>query len=99
MIPERSRTAASARAAVYGRPVPTVMRRGPYRFFFYSGDRSEPRHVHVERDYMVAKFWLEPVRIAGVAGFRPVEVLRVKKLISAAQDELLARWNEFFSAR
>jgi hypothetical protein len=25
--------------------MPTVLRIGPYRFFFYSGDREEPRHV------------------------------------------------------
>lgn len=30
--------------------MPTVLRVGPYRFFFYAGDRSEPAHVHVERD-------------------------------------------------
>lgn len=29
--------------------MPTVLRVGPYRFFFYSGDGDEPRHVHVER--------------------------------------------------
>ena len=28
------------------------------RFFFYSGDRDEPRRVHVARDDRVAKFWL-----------------------------------------
>jgi hypothetical protein len=29
--------------------MPTVLRIGPYRFFFYAGDRDEPPHVHVER--------------------------------------------------
>jgi hypothetical protein len=28
--------------------MPTVLRSGPYRFFFYSADRGEPPHVHVE---------------------------------------------------
>ena len=41
----------------------TVLRDGPYRFFFYSGDRDEPPHVHVERDDCEAKFWLDPVRL------------------------------------
>ena len=40
--------------------MPTVLRRGPYRFFFYSSDRAEPPHVHVERDENLAKFWLDP---------------------------------------
>ena len=30
--------------------MPTVIRSGPYRFFFYAGDRDESPHVHVERD-------------------------------------------------
>jgi hypothetical protein len=46
-----------------GIPVPTVLRAGPYRFYFYSGDRDEPPHVHVARDANEAKFWLEPVRL------------------------------------
>ena len=31
---------------------------------FYSGDRSEPPHVHVERDDDEPKFWLRPVALA-----------------------------------
>jgi hypothetical protein len=38
--------------------MPTVMRIGPYRFFFYAGDREEPVHIHVKRDTSLAKFWL-----------------------------------------
>jgi hypothetical protein len=36
--------------------MPTVLRLGPYRFFFYAGDGVEPPHVHVERDDDTAKF-------------------------------------------
>jgi len=43
--------------------MPTVLRVGPYRFFFYAGDREEPPHVHVERDDNIAKFWLDPIRL------------------------------------
>ena len=50
--------------------MPTVLRSGPYRVFFYSGDRDEPRHVHVEREASLAKFWLDPVRLAESGGFR-----------------------------
>ncbi|MGH7393728.1 MAG: DUF4160 domain-containing protein, partial [Candidatus Rokuibacteriota bacterium] len=38
--------------------MPTVLRSGPYRFFFYSGDGGEPPHIHVEREDNTAKFWL-----------------------------------------
>jgi hypothetical protein len=44
--------------------MPTVLRVGPYRFFFYAGDRDEPAHIHVEREDKVAKFWLDPIRTA-----------------------------------
>ena len=40
--------------------LPTVLRYGPYRLFFYSTDREEPPHVHVEREEFHAKFWLDP---------------------------------------
>jgi hypothetical protein len=38
--------------------MPTVLRVGPYRFFFYAGDHDEPPHVHIEREDKLAKFWL-----------------------------------------
>ncbi len=38
--------------------MPTVLRVGPYRFFFYASDRAEPMHVHVEGGNGSAKFWL-----------------------------------------
>ena len=46
--------------------MPTVLRVGPFRFFFFAGDRDEPPHIHVERDDCEAKFWLDPVRIGSV---------------------------------
>ena len=44
--------------------MPTVLRSGPYRFYFYSSDDGEPLHVHVAKDLLKAKFWLDPVRLA-----------------------------------
>ena len=49
--------------------MPTVLRLGPYRFFFYAGDAGEPPHVHVERDRDKAKFWLDPVRLQNSGSF------------------------------
>jgi hypothetical protein len=49
--------------------MPTVLRVGPYRLFFYSSDGGEPAHVHIERDPCVAKVWLEPVRLARSRGY------------------------------
>ena len=30
--------------------MPTALRIGPYRFYFYSYDCGEPRHIHVDRE-------------------------------------------------
>lgn len=77
--------------------MPTVLRVGPYRRFFYAGDREEPPHVHVERDVSVAKFWLDPVRLAGSGGFRRSELERVRRLVEEHRSELLRGWDEFFN--
>src|SRR5262245_64417566 len=53
---------ASREFSAYHRAMPTVLRVGPYRFFFYAGDRAELPHVHIELDDANAKFWLHPVR-------------------------------------
>ncbi len=76
--------------------MPTVLRDGPYRFFFYSSDRNEPPHVHVERDDNVAKFWLDPVRLQSSGGFSRVEIGRIEKLVIEHQQELLEAWNAYF---
>ncbi len=77
--------------------MPTVLRSGPYRFFFYAGDRDEPPHVHVERDNCEAKFWLEPVRLARSHGLTANEINRIEKLLLENQKGLLDSWNEYFN--
>ena len=54
--------------------MPTVLQRGPYRFFFYAGDGEEPWHIHAERDEKVAKFWLDPVRLQMSGGLSRPEI-------------------------
>jgi hypothetical protein len=46
-----------------GAGMPTVLRTGPYRFFFVSLDYNEPPHVHIKRENKIAKFWLEPISL------------------------------------
>jgi hypothetical protein len=77
--------------------MPTVFRSGPYRFFFYSSDRAEPPHVHVERDAAVAKFWLVPVRLEYNQDFAAFEIVRLEALVEANVSLLLGAWNEFFA--
>ena len=54
--------------------MPTILRVGRYRFFFYASDRAEPMHVHVEGHGATAKFWLDPVRLHASRGFGRHEV-------------------------
>ena len=76
--------------------MPTVLRDGPYRFFFYASDRDEPAHVHVERDDNVAKFWLDPVRLQSSGGFSRVEIAKIARIMIDRRLELLEAWNEYF---
>ncbi len=76
--------------------MPTVMRIGPYRFFFYSADVEEPRHVHVERDDRTAKFWLDPVMLQDSAGFNRNEIGVLQRLVEENREGLLRSWDEYF---
>jgi len=78
--------------------MPTVLRVGPYRIFFYSSDQTEPPHVHVERDENRAKFWLDPVRLQDSGGFRGAELNRVVALVGEHREFLRKAWYEFFGS-
>ncbi len=75
---------------------PTVLRSGPYRFFFFSSDRGEPTHVHVDRDQRLAKFWLSPVRVASNHGFTPNELNRIAPIVREHEAALLKAWHDYF---
>ncbi|HHT9127083.1 MAG TPA: DUF4160 domain-containing protein [Candidatus Brocadiia bacterium] len=77
--------------------MPTALRIGPYRFFFYAGDSNEPPHIHVERDDNKAKFWLDPVKLQSSGGFNRTEINQIQKHIEENQEHLLRIWNEYFS--
>jgi len=75
---------------------PTVVQSGPYRLFFFSSDRGEPVHVHVERDRKAAKFWIEPVRLEYNHGFARAELARVEMLVREHEDAIRKAWDEYF---
>ena len=78
--------------------MPTILRIGPYRFFFYSNEQGEPAHIHVQRDRMLAKFWLNPVSIAGSTRFSPRDLRKIEELVVENRDTLMESWNEYFSS-
>lgn len=79
-----------------GEQMPTILRSGPYRLFFYAGDGHEPPHVHVERDDGAVKFWLDPVRLAKDVGFRPAELRRIHRVVEEHREQLMEAWHDYF---
>lgn len=61
--------------------MPTVLRVGRYRFFFYNNEGFEPAHVHVEAGDDEAKYWLEPIRIQNAHGFSERDLRAIEHII------------------
>lgn len=76
--------------------MPNVLRIGPYRFYFYSHEPNEPPHVHVDRDDLSAKFWLNPVSLARNLGFNARELRQIERLVIENETILLEGWNGHF---
>jgi len=76
--------------------MPTVLKVGPYRFFFVSLDYSEPPHIHVRRENKVAKFWLDPVVLQKAGGFSRSELNAIAGLVNEYRGFFLESWYEFF---
>jgi hypothetical protein len=76
--------------------MPTILLSGPYRFYFYSHETDEPPHVHVDRDDLSAKYWLQLVELARNDGFSPKELRRIQRLVAQYQTEFLEAWNGHF---
>lgn len=79
--------------------MPTVLRIGPYRFFFYSNEGTELPHVHVQRDRRLAKFWLTPIALANVTGFAGHELRLIERHVAEHRERILEAWNGYFDDR
>jgi Domain of unknown function (DUF4160) len=76
--------------------MPTVLRVGRFRFFFFSNEGSEPPHIHVKSGADEAKFWLTPVELVANYGFNGRELNEARRIIEQHVAELLEAWNEHF---
>ena len=76
--------------------MPTVLREGPYRFFWYSHEPGELPHVHVDRGGCSAKYWLNPPGLARNIGYPAHELKRIRGIIQANQPSLLEAWYGYF---
>ena len=73
--------------------MPEVWRERGFRFFFFSREGHEPRHVHVERAEKYAKFWLEPIELAESRGFRSPERGMLRRMIEQHREEFINAWD------
>jgi hypothetical protein len=78
--------------------MPTVLNLSGLRFFFYSMEGREPPHIHVERDNATAKFWLDPVELAGSRGFRAHELGRLRAIVIERRLAFKEAWDGHFGA-
>jgi len=76
--------------------MPTILRIGAYRFYFYSHEPNEPPHIHIDRDDLTAKFWLQSVSLAQNIGFPAKELRKLQSMVIEHQTQLLEAWYEYF---
>ena len=75
--------------------MPTVLRSGPYRFYFYSNEEGNPPHIRVQRErFFLAKFCLRPVALASSRGVPSHELRIIQRIIDGQKIEILEAWDE-----
>jgi len=79
--------------------MPTVLRVKGYRFFFFSLDRSEKPHIHVEKAGKYAKYWILPVELSHNRGFRSPELTEIRKLVQKNENLIEGKWHEYFTSQ
>lgn len=76
--------------------MPTVMRIGAFRFYFYSHEPNEPPHIHIDRAEATIKVWLGSVEVARSRGFRAHEINGIVAMVAEHQTALTEAWHEYF---
>jgi hypothetical protein len=76
--------------------MPTVLRIGRFRFYFFSNEREEPPHIHVKAAEDQAKFWLNPAQLASSYGFASRELNELERLVTENESVFPEAWNEHF---
>ena len=67
---------------------------GPHRFYFYSFDCNEPEHVHVQRERLLCKFWLQPLALSRNQGFSAKELNRIRATIRDNMVKIQEAWHD-----
>jgi hypothetical protein len=51
-------------------------------------------HVHVQREHMICKFWMEPVVLTSNHGFASKELNTVREIIIINRNKITEAWYE-----
>jgi len=77
--------------------MPVVLRINGYRFYFFSNEGNEPKHVHIEKAEANGKIWLMPkIEPEYFYGFSTNEIKEIKKIVSDNLELLKNAWDEYF---
>lgn len=76
--------------------MPTVMRIGAFRLYFFSHEPNEPPHIHIDRGEATIKVWLDVVEVAKSRGFRAHEIGGILTMVEEHKAKLLEAWHEYF---
>jgi hypothetical protein len=76
--------------------MPTVFRKGGFRFFFYSNDHR-PIHVHVRYQSGEAVFEIEDgIILRESHGLKMTELSKAEALADAHKELIIEKWHEYF---
>jgi hypothetical protein len=76
--------------------MPTVLRWGPYRAFFYSNESGEPPHVHVGRVTPKPSSGFKTCRSRSMRDFPAREIGAIIRHLRSHRDALEGKWHEHF---
>ena len=76
--------------------MPTLLRIGAFRFYFYSHEPNEPPHVHIDRGDATIKIWLDSLDVAKSRGFRAHEIGGIVAMVTEHRQEFLEAWHGYF---
>lgn len=76
--------------------MPTLLRYGGYRFYFFSHEPNEPPHVHVDKGNATIKVWLATLEVARNRGFRTHEIAGIIAINGDHQRMFVEKWHEYF---
>ncbi len=72
--------------------MPVILREKGYEFSFIMFDLSEPMHLHVRKERKQAKYWIDPMTLAWMRGYRPHELNEIERIIQDNNTYIRKTW-------